>query len=107
MSSRWARATSPTRASYIPDLDVIIAGDVVYNGIHPWMYQSDHAQRMAWIDTLDHVEELAPTTIIAGHKDPDAPDDDAARTLEGTRQYIRDFDALVAAKASGAQSSRR
>jgi glyoxylase-like metal-dependent hydrolase (beta-lactamase superfamily II) len=90
-------------ALHIPELDVVIAGDVVYNGIHPWMYQSDHAQRMSWIDTLNQVEELAPTTIIAGHKEPHAPDDDAARTLEATRQYIRDFDAQVAASASGAQ----
>src|SRR5262249_12168179 len=69
-------------ALHIPDLDVVLAGDVVYNGIHPWMYQSDHARRTAWIDTLNQVEELAPSTIIAGHKDPAAPDDAAARTLE-------------------------
>jgi glyoxylase-like metal-dependent hydrolase (beta-lactamase superfamily II) len=87
---------------HIPELGAVIGGDVVYNGIHPWMYQSDHAARMAWLETLDRVEALAPTTIIAGHKDPDAPDDDAARTLEATRRYIRDFDAQVAGGASGA-----
>jgi glyoxylase-like metal-dependent hydrolase (beta-lactamase superfamily II) len=87
----------------IPELSTVLAGDVVYNNIHPWMYQSDHAQRMAWLETLNEVEALAPTTIIAGHRDPDAPDDDAARTLEATRRYIRDFDATVAASKSGAE----
>jgi glyoxylase-like metal-dependent hydrolase (beta-lactamase superfamily II) len=93
---------SDSSVLHIPELGAVIAGDVVYNGIHPWLYQSDHAARMAWLDTLNRVEELAPTTIIAGHKDPDAPDDEAARTLETTRRYIRDFDAQVAAGASGA-----
>ena len=89
---------------HIPELDAVLAGDAVYNNIHPWMYQSDHAQRMAWVDTLNQIEELVPTTIIAGHKDPHAPDDDAARTLQATRQYIRDFDAVVAGSKSGAET---
>jgi glyoxylase-like metal-dependent hydrolase (beta-lactamase superfamily II) len=85
----------------IPELDTVIAGDAVYNDIHPWMYRSDHARRMAWVDTLNEIEELAPATIIAGHKDPDAPDDDGARTLQTTRQYIRDFDSAVATSKRG------
>jgi glyoxylase-like metal-dependent hydrolase (beta-lactamase superfamily II) len=88
---------------HIPELDAVIAGDIVYNGIHPWMYQSDHAQRMAWLDTLNQIEELGPSTIIAGHKDPNAPDDGGARTLQTTRQYIRDFDSAVAASNGGAE----
>ena len=87
---------------HIPELAAALAGDVVYNGIHPWMYQSTHESRMAWIDTLNQVEELAPSTIIAGHKDPDAPDDDAPRTVQATRQYIRDFDRVVSASRDGA-----
>jgi glyoxylase-like metal-dependent hydrolase (beta-lactamase superfamily II) len=88
---------------HIPELDAVLAGDAVYNDVHPWMYRSDHAQRMAWVDTLNQIEELAPSTIIAGHKDPNAPDDDGARTLPTTRQYIRDFDSLVAASSGGAE----
>jgi glyoxylase-like metal-dependent hydrolase (beta-lactamase superfamily II) len=87
---------------HIPELDAVLAGDVVYNGIHPWMYQSTHESRMAWIDTLNQVEELAPSTIIAGHKDPEAPDDDGARTIQATRQYILDFDSVVSASKDGA-----
>jgi glyoxylase-like metal-dependent hydrolase (beta-lactamase superfamily II) len=88
---------------HIPELDAVLAGDAVYNDIHPWMYHSDHALRSAWLGTLDQIEQLAPRTIIAGHKDPDAPDDDGARTLEATRRYIRDFDAAVAASGGGAE----
>jgi glyoxylase-like metal-dependent hydrolase (beta-lactamase superfamily II) len=75
---------------HVPELGAVLAGDAEYNDIHPWMYRSDHDQRMAWVETLNRIEELAPAVIIAGHKDPASPDDDAARTLQATRQYIRD-----------------
>jgi hypothetical protein len=38
---------------------------------------------------------LKPQTIIAGHRDPQAPDDDAVRVLHQSRRYIEDFDAAV------------
>jgi glyoxylase-like metal-dependent hydrolase (beta-lactamase superfamily II) len=93
-------------AVHVPDLDALLPGDVIYNGIHLWMYQSDHAQRMAWIETVNRDREARRETIIAGHTDPAAPDNDAARLLEATRQYIYDFDEAVAS-SSGGESSRR
>jgi hypothetical protein len=39
---------------------------------------------------------LEPARIITGHKDPDAPDDDAGRVLGQSRRYIEDFDQTVA-----------
>jgi glyoxylase-like metal-dependent hydrolase (beta-lactamase superfamily II) len=88
-------------AVHVPDLDTLVAGDVIYNGIHPWMYQSDHALRMAWIETVNTVERLGVRTVIAGHTDPAAPDNDAARLIEATRTYIHDFDEAVASSSSG------
>jgi len=86
---------------HVPDLDTLIAGDTVYNDIHVWMFRSDHDRRMAWIATLDEIEKLRPKTIIAGHRDPDAPDNDGPRLLNQTRDYIHDFDMAVAECASG------
>jgi hypothetical protein len=34
--------------------------------------------------------------MIMGHKDPDAPDDNATRVLDQPRRYIEDFDQAVA-----------
>jgi hypothetical protein len=42
------------------------------------------------------VAELGPATIITGHKDSDATDDDAVRVLDQSRRYIEDFDQAVA-----------
>jgi glyoxylase-like metal-dependent hydrolase (beta-lactamase superfamily II) len=88
-------------AVHIPELDTVLPGDVIYNGIHLWMYQSDHAKRMDWIETVNEVEKLGAKTIIAGHTDPGAPDNDAARLIETSRQYIQDYDETVATSSSG------
>lgn len=88
---------------HVPELDAVVAGDVAYNGIHMWLAGSDPKSRAAWIESLDAIEGLRPTTVIAGHKDPDAPDDDAGRVLDGSRQYIRDFDDIVATSETAAE----
>ena len=99
---RFGQSDVPdSSAVHIPELDALLAGDIVYNGIHPWMFQSDHDQRMAWIETLGEIEGLHPKTIVAGHSDPDAPDNDGSRVLNETRDYIHDFDAAVAECSSG------
>lgn len=85
----------------IPELNTLLAGDVIYNDIHVWMYQSDHDSRTAWIETLNEVEKLHPAMVIAGHTDPGAPDNDGSRLIDQTRQYIHDFDEAVAASGSG------
>jgi glyoxylase-like metal-dependent hydrolase (beta-lactamase superfamily II) len=86
---------------HVPDLAVVLSGDVVYNGIHPWLAGSTPATRSAWLAALDVVEQLAPRTIVAGHRDPAAADDDAGRLLEATRTYIDDF-GVAAAQAGDA-----
>ena len=92
---------SDSSAVHVPDLDALIAGDVVYNDVHAWMSGSDHERRTSWMATLNEVERLHPKTKIAGHSDPDAPDNDGPRLLEQTRQYIQDFDESVAECGSG------
>lgn len=87
---------------HVPELDAVVAGDVAYNRVHMWLAGSDPATRAAWIESLDAIEELRPQTVIAGHKDPDAADDNATRVLDESRQYIRDFDDTVA----GSESAR-
>jgi glyoxylase-like metal-dependent hydrolase (beta-lactamase superfamily II) len=94
---------SDSSVVHVPELDTVIAGDVIYNNIHPWMVQSDHRTRTAWIQTLNEVEKLHPATVIAGHTDPGAPDNDGPRLIDQTRQYIDDFDQAVAASSSGGE----
>lgn len=82
---------------HIPELETVISGDVAYNGMHMWLAGSTAATRASWLEALNTIESLRPRTIIAGHKDPHAPDDDAARVLDQSHQYLLDFDRAAAA----------
>jgi glyoxylase-like metal-dependent hydrolase (beta-lactamase superfamily II) len=92
--------TAPSTIVHIPDLDAVIAGDVAYNGIHPWLAFTDHDKRLQWIASIGQVEALDPRIVVAGHKRPDAPDDDPASILGGTKTYIRDFERSLSGSLS-------
>jgi glyoxylase-like metal-dependent hydrolase (beta-lactamase superfamily II) len=86
--------TDDTTILHVPDIGLVVAGDVVYNGVHLYLAESDHAAREHWIDALDTVAKLQPHAVIAGHKRPG--NDDDPRNIEETKTYIRDFDRLRA-----------
>ncbi len=74
---------------HVPSLDAVVGGDIVYNGVHMMMLETDEQKRDAWIASLDAVAALAPKIVVAGHKRvgaPDLPDNIAA-----SQQYLRDF----------------
>jgi hypothetical protein len=83
-------------ATWPASTSTLISGDIVYNNIHMWLWNSTPDSREAWLASLDAVAALKPSTIITGHKDPDAPDDNATRVLDQSRRYIEDFDQTVA-----------
>jgi hypothetical protein len=68
---------------------LVAAGDAVYNGIHPFLNESNRQTRREWIAALDKIDALNPSVVVAGHKIPG--NDDSPRNVEETRQYIRDF----------------
>ena len=61
---------------------------------------------MVWIETVNEVENPG-VNVIAGHTDPRALDNDAARLIEATGRYIYDFDEAVASSSDCERSSRR
>jgi glyoxylase-like metal-dependent hydrolase (beta-lactamase superfamily II) len=84
-----------TSVLHVPDLRLVVAGDVIYNGVHMYL-----AQRVVvgdfgpWRDAIDKVEALKPWHIVAGHQNKRL-DDDAERTIAETRQYLDDADVLL------------
>jgi glyoxylase-like metal-dependent hydrolase (beta-lactamase superfamily II) len=87
--------TAHSTCLHVPSIGLIVAGDVVYNGIHPFLSETDTRSRLEWISTLDKLEALNPKALIAGHKVPE--NDDDPRIIAETRQHLRDFNRLNAA----------
>ena len=86
--------TAHSTCLHVPSIGLIVAGDVVYNGIHPFLGETDTQSRLEWISTLDKLEALNPKAVIAGHKVPE--NDDDPRIIAETRQYLHDFNRLNA-----------
>ena len=78
----------------VPDLRLVVAGDVIYNGVHMYLGQSATVGFGPWREAIDKVEALGPRRIVCGHQNKDL-DDDARRTIEQTRQYLDDADELL------------
>ncbi len=79
---------------HVPDLGLVIAGDVIYNGVHMYLAQSAVGGFGPWRDAIDKVEALEPRHIVCGHQNRRL-DDDAKRTIAETRQYLDDADELL------------
>ena len=86
--------TDATSVLHVPGLDLVVAGDTVYNGVHLYLAESADGGRDKWRSAIDIVENLEPRCIVAGHKNKDL-DDSAARTISQTRDYLNSADELL------------
>src|SRR5580698_3346323 len=87
--------TDDNSVLHVPDLALVVAGDVIYNGAHVYLGESVTVGGFGpWRDAIDQVEALRPRHIVAGHQNKHL-DDDAGRTIAETRQYLDDADDLL------------
>ena len=84
-----------TTVLHVPDLDLVVAGDVIYNGVHMYLAQTAIVGGFGpWRDAIDKVEALGARHIVAGHQNKQL-DDDADRTIAETREYLDDAEDLL------------
>lgn len=81
-----------TTSLYVPSLDLVVSGDVVYNQCHMYVGDTTPESRANWIAALDRLAALKPKAVVAGHKKPGAPD--TPDTIEATKHYLTDFGRL-------------
>src|SRR5271154_7179944 len=87
------RTDSPDSTSlYVPSIDLVVAGDVVYNQCHMYVGDTTPESRKNWIAALDRLAALNPEIVVAGHKKTGAPDSPSA--IQDTKRYLPDFDRL-------------
>src|SRR5215218_10038562 len=58
------------------------------------------AEWTRWAASIDDIAALRPSTVVAGHKKPDASDDDGDAILGSTKEYILDFARIAEAATS-------
>lgn len=87
----------------VPSLGLVVSGDVVYNQTHMWLAGSTPETRAGWAHALTVVAALEADTVIAGHRNPQAADDDARRQIEECGRYLADFEAAVERSSSPAE----
>src|SRR5580698_7639076 len=86
--------TEDNSVLHVPDLGLVVAGDVIYNGAHMYLGEGVVVGGFGpWRWAIDKVEALGPGHIVAGHQDRQL-DDGAERTIAETRQYLDDADEL-------------
>jgi glyoxylase-like metal-dependent hydrolase (beta-lactamase superfamily II) len=76
---------------WIPSLRALIADDVVFRGIHPWLAESTTETRAGWTRSLERVTFLHPRTLVPGHqRSPDEKDSQGAVAF--MKKYLETFD---------------
>jgi glyoxylase-like metal-dependent hydrolase (beta-lactamase superfamily II) len=87
--------SSDTSVLHVPDLGLVVAGDVIYNGVHMYLAQVGIVGGFGpWREAIDKVQALKPRHIVAGHQNKEL-DDNAERTIAETRQYLDDAAELL------------
>jgi len=80
-------------------MNLLVAGDVVYNGVHLYLTESGGTDGIdEWLAALDTAEALRAARVVAGHKDPRAFDNPSQ--IQATRRYLRDARRLLESSES-------
>ncbi|KAL2886087.1 Arsenate reductase glutaredoxin family protein [Ceratocystis lukuohia] len=90
---------------HVPELDLVVAGDIVYNGdCHQWLGEaSNPAKREKWLMALEQIAGLRPKIVVPGHTfTPSLTPDEAiaSEMIRSTANYIEGFAEEVKAAES-------
>ena len=81
--------TDHTTCLHVPSIGLVVAGDAIYNGTHPYLVESGERDLEAWLAAIDKIEALNPRAVVVGHGPLDP--DNSPRHIQETRRYIQDF----------------
>jgi glyoxylase-like metal-dependent hydrolase (beta-lactamase superfamily II) len=90
--------TDNTTVLHVPSIGLVVAGDVVYNGVHQYLVESVNGGLQQWMSALDRVAALQPDRVVASHNNKVLDDnkalDDDPKAIGETRRYLEDVDRL-------------
>ncbi|MFF1879752.1 MBL fold metallo-hydrolase [Leifsonia sp. NPDC058230] len=89
--------TEGTTSLWVPNLGLIVGGDVVYNATYPYLAETTPETRQNWIAALERLKALHPSFVVSGHKQPQNGDSPA--DIDATIQYLQDVDEIAGTSA--------
>ena len=95
-------ATPDRSFVWIPDLQAVVGGVVVYGGLH--LFTADTATpeaRTAWGQTLETLAELNPSIVVPGHAAPGFPHDLTGVT--DSQNYLQVFEQAATETSDSAE----
>jgi glyoxylase-like metal-dependent hydrolase (beta-lactamase superfamily II) len=84
--------TVGTTSLHVPDLGLIVSGDVAYNHCHMYVGATTADSRAEWMAALDQLAALNPAAVVTGHKDPTRGN--PASVLAESRGYLEYYGQL-------------
>jgi len=89
------------RYLWVPSLNAIFGGVMVFSGVHVWTADTNSPEaRAAWVRTLDAMAARKPIAVIPGHLNPGAAIDVSVITY--TKNYLLAFEEELAKTANSA-----
>ncbi|WP_308365814.1 MULTISPECIES: MBL fold metallo-hydrolase [unclassified Microbulbifer] len=90
------------RYLWVPSLNAIFGGVMVFSGVHVWTADTASTEAHAdWVKNLNAMAARKPATVIPGHLAPGAATDVSAITY--TRDYLLAFEEELAKAADSAE----
>ncbi|MBP2306801.1 MBL fold metallo-hydrolase [Azospirillum melinis] len=90
------------RYLWVPSLQAVFGGVLVFSGLHVWTADTPTAEaRAAWVKALDAMAARKPAVVVAGHAAPGAAPDAAA--IAHTRGYLLAFEEELAKAKTSAE----
>lgn len=94
-----AEGLSNRRYLFVPSLNAVVGGVMIFNGVHVWTADTNSAElRAAWVANLEKIAARRPAIVVAGHMTPDALTDLSG--VAHTLAYLKAFEEELA-KAKG------
>ncbi|WP_199026685.1 MBL fold metallo-hydrolase [Ralstonia sp. ASV6] len=87
---------------WIPSLKTVAGGVVVNSGDHVWVADTQtRKSRLGWLQTLDNITALKPTTVVPGHFTGPMPT--GLEAVRFTADYLKTFEAEAARANNSAE----
>lgn len=80
---------------HVPDLDLVVGGDVVYGNCHQLFAETNTRElRAQWLNSLDRVAALNPKVVVPSHQTEE--DGHSPGHVGRTQEYIRYYEEALA-----------